>query len=74
MTPVQYKKAKAVADDERTDPETRAAAQRQVDKWKTKFEGTANPPEKKLHPGRRQTPEYERWAKDMEVGNRERKP
>ena len=73
MTPAQYKKAKAVADDERTDPETRAAAQRQVDKWKVKFEG--NPaPEKKLHPGRRQTPEYEAWAKNMEVGNRERKP
>ena len=41
MTPAQYAKAKALADDERTDPGTRAAAQRQVEKWKTKFEGTA---------------------------------
>ena len=73
MTPAQYAKAKALAADERTDSATREIAQRQVDKWKVKFEGTANPPEKKLHPGRRQTPEYERWAKDMEVGNRERK-
>ena len=73
MTPAQYKKAKAVADDERTDPATREAAQKVVAKWKVKFEG--NPaPEKKLHPGRRQTPEYEAWAKNMEVGNRERKP
>jgi hypothetical protein len=72
MTPVQYKKAKAVADDERTDPETRAIAQRQVEKWRTKFEG--NPaPEKKLHPGRVQSPEYKAWAKNMEAGNRERK-
>ena len=70
MTPVQYAKAKALADDERTDPETRAAAQRQVNKWRTKFEAE---PTKKLHPGRQQSPEYQRWAKDMEVGNRERK-
>ena len=58
MTPAQYEKAKPLAADERTDPETRAAAQRQVDKWKTKFEGTQNAPEKKLHPGRVQSPEY----------------
>lgn len=73
MTQAQYAKAKALAADERTDPATRAAAQRQVDKWKAKFEGTQNAPEKKLHPGRVQSPEYQRWAKDMEVGNRERK-
>ena len=73
MTPVQYKKAKAVADDERTDPATREIAQRQVEKWRLKFEGTQNAPEKKLHPGRVQTPEYQAWAKNMEVGNRERK-
>jgi hypothetical protein len=73
MTPAQYAKAKAVADDDRADPMTREAAQRQVAKWKTKFEGTQNAPEKKLHPGRVQTEEYKRWAKDMEVGNRERK-
>ena len=73
MTSVQYAKAKALAADERTDPATREAAQKVVAKWKSKFEGTANPPEKKLHPGRQQSPEYQRWAKDMEVGNRERK-
>lgn len=71
MTPVQYAKAKAIAADERTDPATREIAQRQVEKWRTKFEGTAA--EKKLHPGRQQTPEYQQWAKNMEVGNRERK-
>jgi hypothetical protein len=74
MTRSQYEKAKALANDERTDKETRAAAQRQVDKWRAKFEGTVNAPEKKLHPGRVQTEEYRRWSKDMEVGNRERKP
>ena len=73
MTPAQFAKVKALAADERTDPETRAAAQRQVDKWKVKFEGTENPPEKKLHPGRVQSEDYKRWVKDMEVGNRERK-
>ena len=70
MTPAQYAKAKALADDERTDRETRAAAQKVVEKWRTKFEVE---PTKKLHPGRQQSPEYQRWAKDMEVGNRERK-
>lgn len=73
ITQVQYKKAKAVADDERTDSATREAAQKVIEKWRTKFEGTANAPEKKLHPGRVQSPEYQRWAKNMEVGNRERK-
>ena len=73
MTQAQYAKAKALAADERTDPATRAAAQRQVEKWKAKFEGTQNAPEKKLHPGRVQSPEYQAWAKNMEVGNRERK-
>ena len=70
MTSAQYAKAKALAADERTDPATRQIAQRQVDKWRTKFEAE---PTKKLHPGRQQSPEYQRWAKDMEVGNRERK-
>ena len=73
MTPAQYDKIKAVAADERADPATREIAQRQVDKWKIKMEGTQNAPAKALHPGRVQTPEYQRWAKDMEVGNRERK-
>ena len=73
MNLAQYAKIKAVADDERADPAMRAAAQRQVDKWRVKFEGAQNPPEKKLHPGRVQTPEYQQWAKNMEVGNRERK-
>ena len=69
----QYEKVKAVAADERADPATREIAQRQVEKWKIKMEGTQNAPAKALHPGRQQSPEYQRWAKDMEVGNRERK-
>jgi hypothetical protein len=71
MTPQQYQKIKAVAADERGDPATRAAAQKQVERWRTKMEPavTKNP----LHPGRRQTEEYKRWAADMSVGNRERK-
>ena len=73
MNQVQYAKIKAVASDERADSKTREIAQRQIVKWRTKFEGTANPPEKKLHPGRVQSPEYQQWAKNMEVGNRERK-
>ena len=73
MTPTQYAKAKALAADERTDQATREIAQRQVEKWKVKMEGTQNAPEKKLHPGRVRTPEYQAWAKNMEAGNRERK-
>ena len=70
MTPKMYAKIKAVAEDERGDPTTRAAAQKQVNKWKGKMEPL---PEKRLHPGRVQSPEYQRWAKDMAVGNRELK-
>ena len=75
MTPAQYAKIKAVADDERADFATREAAQRQVERWRTKMEGPSAPsaPEKKLHPGMEQSPEYKAWAKDMKVGNRERK-
>ena len=71
MTPAQYAKAKALAADERTDPATREAAQKVVDKWRAKFETPETA--KRLHPRRQQSPEYQRWAKDMEVGNRERK-
>jgi hypothetical protein len=71
MTPQQYQKIKAVAADERGDPATRAAAQKQVEKWRTKMEPAT--PRNPLHPGRVQSPEYQRWAKDMAVGNRERK-
>jgi hypothetical protein len=74
MTPGQYAKIKALAEDERTDFATREAAQRQVERWRTKMEGAAaQAPEKKLHPGMVQSPEYRAWAKDMKVGNRERK-
>ena len=38
VTP-QYAKIKAVADDPRGDPATRAAAQKQIDKWRVKMEG-----------------------------------
>lgn len=77
MTPGQYAKIKALAEDERTDFATREAAQRQVERWRTKMEGPSAPSaqatEKKLHPGMEQSPEYKAWAKDMKVGNRERK-
>ena len=49
MTPGRYAKILAVAADERGDPATRAAAQKQIDKWRVKMEGVA--PEKKQHPG-----------------------
>jgi hypothetical protein len=68
MTPSQYAKIKAVAADERGDPATRAAAQKQIDKWRVKMEGLY--PEKKLHPGMVQSDEYKRWAKAMEAGYR----
>jgi len=73
MTPGQYAKIKAVADDERADPATRAAAQKQVEKWRVVMEGVTTTVEKKLHPGMEQSPEYKAWAKNMKVGNRERK-
>ena len=73
MTPSQYEKIKRIADDERGDPTTRAAAQKQVEKWRVKMEVPLGRHKSPLHPGRRQSPEYEAWAKNMEVGNRERK-
>ena len=71
MTPAKYAKIKSVADDPRGDPATRAAAQKQVEKWRIKMEGM--PLEKKLHPGMVQSEEYKRWAKAMEAGYRGRK-
>lgn len=68
MTPSKYAKIKSIADDPRGDPATRAAAQKQVDKWRVKMEGEH--PEKKLHPGMVQSPEYVKWAKAMEAGYR----
>jgi hypothetical protein len=67
MTPARYAKIKAVADDERADPETRAAAQRQVEKWRIKMEDQAPAG---LHPGRRQSPEYRAWVKGLHVGSK----
>jgi hypothetical protein len=66
VTPAQYAKIKAIAEDKRADPATRAAAQRQVDKWQAKMETP-----KGLHPGRRQTPEYQAWVKGLHVGKRD---
>ena len=68
MTPSRYAKIKAVATDERGDPATREAAQKQVEKWRVRMEGAA--PEKKLHPGMVQSEEYKQWAKNMEAGYR----
>ncbi len=73
MTPGQYEKIKRIAEDERADPATRAAAQKQVEKWRVVMEGVAATVEKKRHPGMEQSPEYKAWAKNMKVGNRERK-
>lgn len=67
MTPSQYAKIKRVAEDERGDPTTRAAAQKQIDKWRVIMEG---PPKSPLHPGRRQTAEYQEWVKGLNVGSK----
>jgi hypothetical protein len=66
MTREQYIKIKAVAEDERADPHTRAVAQKQVEKWKTKMEG----PPKSVHPGLHQTEEYRAWVKNLNVGSK----
>ena len=71
MTPAQYAKVKALAADERTDPATREAAQRQVEKWRTKFEGAQE--RSPLHPGMRQSQEYQRWVNGLHVGKRDLK-
>jgi hypothetical protein len=68
MTPEKYEKIKRLADDARADPATRAAAQNQVDKWRTKME---TPTPAGLHPGRRQTAEYQAWVKGLHVGKRD---
>ena len=67
MTPDRYAKMIALALDERADPATRAIAQKMVNKWKLKFEG---PPKNPLHPGRRQTPEYQAWIKGLNIGKK----
>ena len=67
MTRDKYDKIKAVAQDERADPATRAVAQKVVDRWRTKMEG---PPKSPLHPGRVQSPEYQAWVKNLNVGSK----
>jgi hypothetical protein len=58
VTPSLYAKIKALADDPRTDEMTRKIAQAQLDAHvSTALSG--------VHPGLRQTPEYQAWAKWM---------
>jgi hypothetical protein len=61
-------KIKRLADDPRTDPMTRKIAQAQLDA----HNGITDAPPG-LHPGLRQTPEYQAWAKRMKETNRGRK-
>lgn len=69
MNQKQYAKIKAVADDQRTDPRTREAAQRQIDKWKGLFEGQpAAAPEKRRHPGMETSVDYQTWVKGLNIG------
>ena len=70
MTPSQYAKIKAVAADERGDPATRAAAQKQIDKWRVKMERRRSGRRNCIPACRVQSDEYKRWAKDMEAGYR----
>ena len=69
MNPKTYERIKAVANDERTDPRTRDAAQRQIDKWKGLFESQpATAPEKKRHPGMETSVDYQTWVKGLNIG------
>jgi hypothetical protein len=67
MTPRLLAKIKRLADDPRTDPMTRKIAQAQLDS----HNGVTEAPG--LHPGMRQTPEYQAYAKAMKENNRGRR-
>ena len=57
-------KIKAIADDPRADPATREIAQKML--------ASMPEPELKIHPGLRQSEEYQRWAKLPREANRRR--
>ena len=60
MTPERLAKIRAIAEDPRADPATRAIAQAKLDAEPT-------PPKRNpLHPGMRTTPEYERFKRAMQ--------
>ena len=61
MTPETLAKIRAIANDSRGDPATRAAARMKLEAWES-----LQP--KQLHPGRRQSPEYRAWAEEMKNG------
>ena len=65
MTPALLAKIKRLANDPACDPMTRKIAQAQIDS----HNGVAETPPG-LHPGLRQTPEYQAWAKKMKETNR----
>ena len=60
MTPERLAKIRAIAEDPRADPATRAIAQAKLDAEPKP--STRNP----LHPGMRTTPEYERFKRAMQ--------
>jgi hypothetical protein len=62
MTPQRRAKIKAIAEDPRADPKTRAIAQAKLDAEPQ----PAQPPRNPLHPGMRTTPEYERFKRAVQ--------
>lgn len=59
MNPKLLEKIRRLASDSRTDPMTRKIAQMQLDAH------TPSPPRNPQHPGLRQSPEYQAYAKAM---------
>ena len=66
MNPKTLNKIRALADDERGDPATRAAAIAKLAAWE---EVQTLARAKAQHPGMRQSEDYRRWAADMMTSN-----
>jgi hypothetical protein len=62
MTPERLAKIRALAEDPRADPATRAIARSMLEAELPLRPQTTNP----LHPGMRTTPEYERFKRAMQ--------
>ena len=60
MTPDRLAKIRAIAEDARADPFTRAIAKQMLEAEGPQLQP---PPGNPLHPGMRTTAEYERWAR-----------
>jgi hypothetical protein len=66
VKPSLYAKIKKLADDPSTDEMTRKIARAQLD-------SVVNDPPPGIHPGLRQTPEYQAWAKWMRENHVQRR-